>query len=120
MKKPTLTFLTCLIFLLPNMVMGETWICAYKVYGEAKPILFERIPKGFKSSEMTYSILSETDRRIVLVDDNEESVFITILDKKHTEFILSGVYAPAQLRRGGAKMDTHKFNFNHGKCEIID
>ena len=120
MKKLTLAILTCLIFLSPNMVMGETWICAYKVYGEAKPIQFARTPKGFKSSGIIYSILSETDRRITLVNEYEESVFITILDKKYTEFISSGVFAPAQLRRGGAKMDTHKFNFNHGKCEVLD
>jgi hypothetical protein len=124
MKKLTLTILTCLIFLSPNIVMSETWICAYKVYGKAKPIQFKRIPKGFKSKgifePIIYSILSETDRRIVIFNEYDEGVFITLLDKKHTEFISSGVFAPAQLRRGGAKMDTHKFNFNHGKCEVLD
>ena len=104
----------------PNEVMSETWACVYKVYGEASIVSFERIPKGFKSKDIIYSISSETGRRIVLVNEYKESVFITILDKKHTEFISSGVFAPAQLRRGGADMDTHKFNFNHGRCEVLD
>ena len=67
-----------------------------------------------------YSVHSETERRIVLIDDFEESVFVTILDKKNLEFISSGVFLPAQLRRGGAEMDTHTFKFNQGKCEILD
>jgi hypothetical protein len=91
MKKPLLTLLTCFMLVSPNEVMSETWICGYKVHGEVRLLPFERIPKGFKSEENINSILSETDRRIVLVSEYEESVFITILDKKHTEFISSGV-----------------------------
>ena len=124
--KTLLTLLTCLLILSPNVVMSETWVCGYEVYGNIKLLRLERTPKGFKQTSPSYgkptvfSVHSETKRRIVLITDYEEGVFVTILDKKNSEFILSGVYLPEQLRRGGANMDTHTFKFNQGKCEILD
>ena len=114
---------TSIFVLLPNIVVGDTWVCGYKVHGELKTTQFKRTAKGFEAKgfyePIKYSILSDTDRRIALVLDYNEGVFVTILDKKHKEFVSSVVVAPAQLRRGGAKMDTHKFNLNHGRCEVL-
>jgi hypothetical protein len=55
-----------------------------------------------------------------LITQGSESVYVTILDKIKSEFIMSGVHTPTLLRRDGRKIDTYRLPFNHGKCEIVD
>jgi|TARA_X000001388_G_C2170461_1_gene99609 hypothetical protein len=116
------------IIFISSIAKSETWVCAYEINSEAKIIKLVRTEKGFRrtseySSEfvgpMYEKILSENDRRIILTNVYDESVYIRILDKINSEFVHSGVHALSILRRGGADLNNHKFVFNHGKCEVL-
>ena len=114
-----------LTLLFPTLAFGETWICQYQVHGIQKFLNIKRTlqgfeSKGFGSAKMIRPIFSETTERIVLITHGSESVYVTILDKIKSEFIMSGVHTPTLLRRDGRKMDTYRLPFNHGKCEIVD
>ncbi|MDC0128295.1 hypothetical protein OAH98_00710 [Methylophilaceae bacterium] len=110
--------LILLLFLIPNLVMAETWVCSYLMNDEIQTSTFKRLSdKEFKSNGSTDRLYYEDDKSITLT---HTSGFIgfrsTILDKEHKKFIK---ISTSRNSRDGLK---ENFTINHwkGDCEVVE
>ena len=109
-----------LLFLIPNLVMGETWFCAatLEVYDRPEEVenkVYKREGSGFSrtttiSGEKKLDIINENAKFVVLAETyNYPSVFITFLYKDTRAFYENYIDSKGN--------ETKPLN---GSCYIVD
>ena len=95
--KTLLTLLTCLFIFSPNVVLSESYVCAFKYYGIPEEICqstYRRTPNGFEDDfpSIHKFITKENERFILLMAGNfaknvSAGIKSIIIDKKSLSFI---------------------------------
>ena len=112
--------LLLLLFLIPNLVLAETWVCSYLMNGEIQTSTFKRLnDKEFKTGGgTTYRLYYEDDKSITLTHTAGFIGFMSaILDKEHKKFIKT---ITTKAYYGNEVMDDFTVQEWRGDCEVVE
>ena len=111
--------LLLLLFLIPNLVMAETWVCSYLLNDEIQTSTFKRlgnkefITGGGSKNRLYY----EDDKSITLTHASGIIGFrSTILDKEHKKYITTSTTKTTP----NGLMDDFMISEWRGDCEIVE
>ena len=109
-----------LLFLIPNLAIGETWVCSYIFDDEIETNIYKRIndTEFISENDFLEKIVNEDDESITLTLSRGNIGFSsTILDKEHKRFVSTVTSTTVQGE------DSTK-NYNsltwEGDCEVIE
>jgi len=111
--------LLLLLFLIPNLVMAETWVCSYLMNGEIQTSTFKRLnDKEFiTTGGITDRLYYEEDKSITLTHSSGYIGFAsTILDKEHKRFITTNT---TRVSKDGLKDNYSVYQWK-GDCEVVE
>jgi len=107
--------LLLLVFLIPNLVKAETWVCSFLNNDKIETNVFKRVGNEFHwkindELTITYEIWNEDAMQIKLIDSKKDDIGIgaTLLVKSNPPR-----YSSAHLYPN----ETSKWS---GECEVID